>query len=99
MFCQKCKNLLIVAENKKCKNCGALVEQKIEFLSKRKVKKEIKTSNEQRDTEPILNAKCKKCGNDKVYCWSKQVDYADEPEVEFYRCTKCGYTWRSGYTP
>ncbi|MCE4624164.1 MAG: transcription factor S [Caldisphaeraceae archaeon] len=37
---------------------------------------------------------CPKCGNDEVIVWMVQTRAADEPPTRFYRCTKCGYTWR-----
>ncbi len=43
---------------------------------------------------PIVTAHCPKCGNDKAYWWMIQTRSADEPSTRFYRCTKCGYTWR-----
>ncbi|MCD6114052.1 MAG: transcription factor S, partial [Thermoprotei archaeon] len=37
---------------------------------------------------------CPKCGNREAYVWMMQTRAADEPPTRFYRCTKCGYTWR-----
>jgi DNA-directed RNA polymerase subunit M len=37
---------------------------------------------------------CPKCGHDEAYFWVQQTRAADEPPTRFYRCTKCGYTWR-----
>jgi len=43
---------------------------------------------------PIAEEECPKCGNKQAYWWMEQTRSSDEPETRFYRCTKCGYTWR-----
>jgi len=45
-------------------------------------------------TTPQVKAECLKCGNDKAYWWMVQTRGIDESSTQFYRCTKCGYTWR-----
>jgi len=40
------------------------------------------------------SVRCPKCGHDEVYVWMVQTRSADEPPTRFYRCAKCGYTWR-----
>lgn len=37
---------------------------------------------------------CPSCKNEEVYFWMMQTRAADEPPTRFYRCTKCGKTWR-----
>ena len=37
---------------------------------------------------------CPRCGHDEVYVWMMQTRAADEPPTRFYRCARCGYTWR-----
>ncbi|KAF2503323.1 DNA-directed RNA polymeras-like protein III subunit RPC10 [Lophium mytilinum] len=34
------------------------------------------------------------CGNDKAYFYQLQIRSADEPMTNFYKCTKCGRSWR-----
>lgn len=46
------------------------------------------------ETLQTVSIVCPKCGNDKAYFWMMQTRAADEPPTRFYRCTKCGYTWR-----
>lgn len=48
----------------------------------------------ERSNLPIITAKCPRCGHDKAYWWMIQTRSADEPSTRFYRCVKCGYTWR-----
>lgn len=37
---------------------------------------------------------CPECGAREAYYWSIQTRSADEPMTQFFRCKKCGYTWR-----
>lgn len=46
------------------------------------------------DTRPTIKIECEKCGNDEAVWWMLQTRSADEPTTQFYRCTKCQYTWR-----
>ncbi|MFP3195849.1 MAG: transcription factor S [Caldivirga sp.] len=43
---------------------------------------------------PKVKVTCPRCGNDEAYFWVQQTRAADEPPTRFYRCTRCGYTWR-----
>lgn len=43
---------------------------------------------------PTTRMKCPECGNNTAYWWLRQLRSADESEVRFFRCTKCGNTWR-----
>ncbi|MEB3780258.1 MAG: transcription factor S [Desulfurococcales archaeon] len=38
--------------------------------------------------------RCPKCGHDELLFWMMQTRAADEPPTRFYRCRRCGYTWR-----
>ena len=40
------------------------------------------------------NIYCPKCENTRAYWWMVQTRSLDESSTQFYRCTKCGYTWR-----
>jgi len=37
---------------------------------------------------------CKRCGHSEAYYWVVQTRAADEPPTRFYKCVKCGFTWR-----
>ncbi|MCK4457434.1 MAG: hypothetical protein KAW39_06815 [Thermoplasmata archaeon] len=41
------------------------------------------------------SANCPKCDNDKA-TFKRLSIWADEPDLIIYRCTKCGFSWRSG---
>lgn len=45
-------------------------------------------------TLPTEKVKCPKCGNMEAYVWLVQTRGADESSTQFFRCTKCGGTWR-----
>jgi len=45
-------------------------------------------------TLPVINIECPKCGNNLAYVWQVQTRSADESSTQFFRCTKCGYTFR-----
>ena len=98
MFCPACKALLKLSAHKTCLNCGAAVEGKIEFSEEIKHKTNLKPQAQQIETLATVEKKCPKCGNKTAFFKSQQIAYADEPETEFYKCTKCGHTWRSMYT-
>src|SRR5271157_7834 len=42
----------------------------------------------------IVVVLCPKCGHDKAATWQVQTRGGDEPSTHFYRCVKCGCTWR-----
>ncbi|MBU3968155.1 MAG: transcription factor S [Euryarchaeota archaeon] len=96
-FCPKCKSMMMPANNVyKCRKCGFEKDIKESVVSKTERKEREVTVLEQREMGlPTIRAKCEDCGNDTAYWWMRQLRSADESEVRFFRCTKCGKTWRS----
>ncbi|RLI23126.1 transcription factor S [Candidatus Bathyarchaeota archaeon] len=45
-------------------------------------------------TMPTVQIECPKCGNNLAYVWQVQTRGSDESMTQFFRCTKCGYTFR-----
>jgi len=45
-------------------------------------------------TLPTVTIVCPKCGNNLAYVWQVQTRRADEGATQFFRCTKCEYTFR-----
>ncbi len=43
---------------------------------------------------PTVRAECPKCGNNLAYVWQVQTRGSDESSTQFFRCTKCNYTFR-----
>lgn len=81
-----------------CEKCGHYIkyEQGI-TVSKPKTTHEVIRvidEGEEVSTMPTIDIECPKCHNDKAYWWLLQTRSGDEPPTQFYRCTKCSYTWR-----
>jgi len=96
VFCPKCKSMMMPAKNVyKCRKCGFEKDIKESFISKTERKEREVTVLEGREMGlPTTRARCEDCGNDIAYWWLRQLRSADESEVRFFRCTKCGKTWR-----
>jgi DNA-directed RNA polymerase subunit M len=100
-FCPKCGSLLLPKEGLLvCENChySEKLERPEEYTLTKTVedKKEegISVVEEERARLPTTRATCPACGNSTAYWWIVQTRRADEPPTRFYRCTKCGKTWR-----
>lgn len=107
-FCPKCGSIQVPKNEGgkvilQCTNpkCGHTVKRidKDRKVVKETIKpkgKDVEVVDEAKDQEalPVVNAQCRKCGNDKAYFWSVQTRSADEAETRFYRCTNCKNTWR-----
>jgi len=83
----------------KCPNCGAeepLSEASVIQRDKQEDDKIIVIGKKEQSlkTMSTVKLKCPKCDNDKAYWWMVQTRGIDESSTQFYRCTKCGYTWR-----
>jgi len=83
----------------KCRACGFVTER--ETSSKNTVhqisrqKREILVLDEElNEGKPTIKARCPECNCDTAYWWLRQLRAADESEVRFFRCVKCGKTWR-----
>ena len=102
MFCEKCGNLMIPKkEGHKeilvCPVCGFTKEKESILIKEKIINKSHEINVVQKDEEkiyPQIKITCPKCGNSKAYFWTIQTRASDEPETKFYKCTKCGYTWR-----
>lgn len=96
-FCPKCGAVLIEKrKNYGCPRCNYSTKEKIKLKTSEKVeaKKEVPVIKKDTKTMPIVNEKCKKCGNEEAYFWTIQTRAGDEAETKFFKCAKCGHTWR-----
>lgn len=103
MFCPKCGALMTPSKKagKKLWKCscgyvtddpgGSLVELK---MINREDKITIIDEQVKFEIYPKTNIECPKCGHNEAYYWFMQTRGGDEPETRFYKCVKCGYTWR-----
>ena len=69
--------------------------KKIEVVEEPKSDFMVLDENEGKDVLPTIEIECEKCGNNNAVWWMLQTRSADEPTTQFYRCTKCSYTWRN----
>ncbi|MEM0480847.1 MAG: transcription factor S [Candidatus Aenigmatarchaeota archaeon] len=105
LTCPKCGNLLFPKKEKGknylvCRKCNYKTEAKKSLIVSSGIKEEKKeaiviSAKEEKESLPVTNVICPKCGNDKAFWWMQQTRSADEPPTVFYKCTKCNYTWRS----
>ena len=104
MFCPKCGSLMTPTTKKGkrvlvCKNCN--FERPVEgeeWVSEvelgRKQRVVVIDEKEKFEIYPKTKIECPKCGYNEAYYWMMQTRGGDEPETRFYKCVKCGYTWR-----
>ena len=109
MFCPKCGAKMVLRQVKTgkerkvvlvCPNCGYTMtkerERRVLQVGKREVEaiRVLDSKIANLKTMPTVEIECPKCGNNKAYWWIVQTRSGDEPPTIFYRCTKCGHTWR-----
>ena len=104
-FCPKCGSLMIPVKKKKniymhCKKCGyekKKILKSMKISEKKEIASKVVVITKQKNKEtslPLTDKICPKCNNSKAYWWLQQTRSMDEPPTQFYRCSKCGYTWR-----
>ena len=107
-FCPKCGSRLVPKPSKDSK--GAVLacpkcsyKKRVETLEATVKVPETKPEDqiivigkkEQKlQTLPTVTIECPKCGNTLAYVWQVQTRGADESSTQFFRCTKCSYTFR-----
>jgi len=104
-FCPKCRSVMMpVKMNGKtvyrCPKCGYVedIDPSTKHVDRMIIEKKANDDpiviEAQESSLPKIKAYCPKCGNDEAYYWVQQTRAADEPPTRFYRCTRCGYSWR-----
>ncbi len=96
-FCKKCGSIMILKDGRfVCRKCGyeEKAEEKEFVIESKRNDNDIPVIEEKVETLPKTKVVCPYCGNTEAYWWIRQMRAADEPETRFYRCTKCGKTWR-----
>ena len=100
IFCPKCGTILKPKEKsgKKILWCSCGFSSEFEKNEQPEEKTEEKVRGieiaEEIETHPKVENECKKCQTKEAYFWTQQTRAADEPETRFFKCTKCGHTWR-----
>lgn len=109
IFCPICGSLMAFEKSRRsyrCPKCG--YEMKNRDSGKIVVSRTIMHDEKERlaviespatDMPPgaVLlkgHTRCPKCSGENVYAWQLQTRAADEPPTTFYKCVKCGHTWR-----
>lgn len=108
-FCPKCGSLMTARKEEgktvlACPKCGYRKEvtqgKGLPTLSKKITHSEkeklyvISPDDSYRTLPKVKGVKCPRCGNDEAYYTVLQTRKADEPPTRFYKCVKCGHTWR-----
>ncbi|MEM7826992.1 MAG: transcription factor S [Candidatus Aenigmatarchaeota archaeon] len=100
-FCNLCGSIMFPTKMGRksfwvCKECGHKRINKtrsIKFKNEAKHEK-IPVIEKEEVNLPIISKFCPKCGRGSAYYWMQQTKITDEPPTQFFRCTKCSYTWR-----
>ena len=97
-FCPKCGSVLVMKTKKMgCPRCGYSAKGKMKITTSEKTLKTsgvVVVSAKDMETLPIVEEKCRECGNEKAYFWTVQTRAGDEAETKFFKCVKCSNTWR-----
>lgn len=97
-FCPKCGSILIQkTKNFGCAKCSYTAKDKIKIQTKETISGEQKVAvvkEKDLDVLPTVEAECKKCKNKEAHFWTSQTRSGDEAETKFFKCKKCGHTWR-----
>jgi DNA-directed RNA polymerase subunit M len=100
-FCPKCEIKLKKSDSGlQCPKCNYVEGEESKHTKKVEVEEvnsefNVLAENEGEETLPTIKIECEKCGHDEAVWWMLQTRSADEPTTQFYRCTKCRYTWRN----
>jgi DNA-directed RNA polymerase subunit M len=97
-FCPRC-GAVLVQKNKRdhCPRCKYSSKNKVKLKTSEKIEEKKKIniiSEKDAEVHPIIEQKCQECGNKKAFFWTLQTRATDEAETKFFKCTKCGFTWR-----
>ena len=97
-FCPKCGAILVTkVKNSVCPRCGYTKKGQVDLTVKEKINEKNEIPVLKKDvgsTNPIVEEKCPECGHNKAYFWTMQTRGSDESETKFFKCVKCGHTWR-----
>ncbi|MCX8196316.1 MAG: transcription factor S [Acidilobaceae archaeon] len=104
-FCPRCGSVMQprAVEGRRemyCPKCGyatslAIAQPtRVEIVRSPRDKTNVITKQAPSTMEKVKGISCPKCGHDEAFFWMMQTRAADEPPTRFYRCAKCGHTWR-----
>lgn len=103
-LCPKCGKIMVLRKTSKpawvCPKCGyeKPIQGGIVYTKVRKKAGAAVMVLEKEEEEKVLpvtsEVVCPNCGAREAYYWSIQTRSADEPMTQFFRCRRCGHTWR-----
>jgi DNA-directed RNA polymerase subunit M len=104
-FCPSCGKRMVLRRTKDgtvfvCNVCKCQKESKMSALKKKVKQKSRETivvigkEEQQIKTNPTVRVQCPKCENNVAYTWQVQTRAGDEGATQFFRCTKCSFTFR-----
>lgn len=100
-FCPKCEVRLKKSDSGLvCPKCdyseGGNSESSKTVIEEKEVSEfNVLEESDGQEALPTIKIDCEKCGHNEAVWWMLQTRSADEPTTQFYRCTKCSYTWRN----
>jgi len=81
-----------------CKKCDVSSEREkketVAIKREKKAKSKPVVLDDTADARPVVKMACPKCNHKEAHAELRQVRAADEPETQFYTCTKCKHRWR-----
>jgi DNA-directed RNA polymerase subunit M len=98
-FCE-CGGMMYPQDNELvCRRCGKKKprsDEKVVVSGRGMKKKEIPVIDVEKQKEkiPTIDEPCPKCGAKEAMWNMIQTRGTDEPATRFFRCLKCGHTWR-----
>jgi DNA-directed RNA polymerase subunit M len=102
-FCPKCSLALVPTKKEKivvlaCPKCGQVTRRSDPMVQKFGKAKEsiVVIGNKEKNIQTLSRTKvtCQKCGHGEAFYWMVQTRGGDEAMTQFFRCAKCGVTWR-----
>ncbi len=104
-ICPKCGKIMTLRKTSKpawvCTKCGyekpvegGVIYTKVRKRGKAEEIVVIEKGEEEKVLPVTTDVVCPKCGAREAYYWSVQTRSADEPMTQFFKCKKCGHTWR-----
>lgn len=100
MFCPRCGSVLKVKKQGKKRvmscSCGYVLKNSDAKITERLIKQEEPLGIVEKRIVPLPKTRieCPKCKHHSAYFWTLQTRSSDEPETKFFKCEKCGHTWR-----
>ena len=96
-YCEKCENIVLYSENtfycSICNHKTVFVKPKTKCIQfNTKTDNGIIKRNESLGN--FCEILCEKCENNTAQFIEMQTRSADEPATIFYKCTKCGFSWK-----